>query len=197
MEKQLIISVGREYGSGGHYIATKLAEKFCLPLYDRNLLDEIAIKKNVNAENLAKYDEIPRKVLFSRTVRGFNSSPEENIAMMQFDFLREKAQAGESFVVVGRCSEYILREYDCLIPIFILGDYDYKLKRIQTVRNFSEKEAASAIKRHDRRRKAYHNFYCDIRWGDSRAYDICINSSRLGEDKTAELLETYIKEKTK
>lgn len=191
MGKQVIISISREYGSGGHEIARHIAEKFNLPMYDHNLLDEIAAGKNVDAGKLAKYDELPKQFM-TRTVRGFTNSPEENIAQLQFDFLREKAKSGESFVIVGRCSETILKEYEGLIPIFVMGDYDHKLERVMERRNFSAKEAALAINRHDKKRKAYHNRYCDIKWGDSRNYDICINSSRLGIDGTVEALADYI-----
>ena len=191
MGKQVIISISREYGSGGHEIARHIAEKFNLPMYDHNLLDEIAAGKNVDAGKLAKYDELPKQFM-TRTVRGFTNSPEENIAQLQFDFLREKAKSGESFVIVGRCSETILKEYEGLIPIFVMGDYDHKLERVMERRNFSANEAALAINRHDKKRKAYHNRYCDIKWGDSRNYDICINSSRLGIDGTVEALADYI-----
>lgn len=191
MGKQVIISISREYGSGGHEIARHIAEKFNLPMYDHNLLDEIAAGKNVDAGKMAKYDELP-KAFMTRTVRGFTNSPEENIAQLQFDFLRKKAASGESFVVVGRCSETILKDYEGLIPIFIMGDYDHKLERVMERREFSAKEAALAINRHDKKRKAYHNRYCDIKWGDSRNYDICINSSRLGIEGTVEALSDYI-----
>ena len=105
MGKQLIISVGREFGSGGHEIAEMLAKKFDLKLYDKNLLQNIAQEKEVDAQNIEKYDEVPRNMLFSRTVKGYSNSMEENVAQMQFDYLKRKAKEGESFVVVGRCSE--------------------------------------------------------------------------------------------
>lgn len=110
MEKQLIISVGREYGSGGHEIAEKLSGHYGIQLFDHNLLDEIAAKKNLNMEHLKGLDERRKNPLSSRTVRGFSSSPEENLLYLQFDFLRDKADSGESFVIVGRCSETILTE---------------------------------------------------------------------------------------
>jgi cytidylate kinase len=195
MSDQLIISVSREFGSGGHVIAEKLAEKFGLPVYDRNLLREIALEKDVDAENLEKYDEIPKKYFFSRKVNGYSNSPEENIANMQFDFLRRKADEGESFVVVGRCAESVLTDYDCMIPIFVLADMDWRIQRTMEVDLLSAKDAESKILRYDRKRKEYHNYYCSGKWGDSRNYDITINSGRLGIEKTAELLETYIQEK--
>lgn len=195
MAEQLIISISREYGSGGHVIAEGLAKRFNLPLYDRNLLDHISAEKNGNIEELRKYEERPRKFLSSRTVKGYCNSPEEIIANMQFDFIKKKADSGESFVVVGRCSETILKPYKGLISIFVIADMDFKNKHVQEVRGMSKKEAQAAINRHDLSRKYYHNRYCDIKWGDSRNYDICINSGRLGLERTTDLLESYIRER--
>lgn len=196
MSEQMIIAVGREYGSGGHEIAKMLAERFGISFYDRNMLDEIASEKNVDVESLHKYDERPKLAIFSRTVRGYSNSPEEIIAQFQFDYIKKKAESGESFVVVGRCAEHVLSKYKGLIKIFILGDEDEKNKRIQAVRGVSESEAASIMKRHDRNRKAYHNHYCPQKWGDSRGYDISINSSKLGLEKTVELLTDFINFRT-
>lgn len=194
MEKQLIISIGREFGSGGHEIAQNLAERFKLPLYDFNLLREIADSKNVNAANLEKYDEVPKKG-FSRTVRGHNSSPYINIAYMQFDFLKKKAAEGESFVVVGRCSEEVLKEYEGLITIFVLGDMDKKIERIKRIHNLSDEAAEDLIVRQNRKRKQYHNYFCESKWGDSRNYELSINSSKLGEEATTDMIEDYIRKR--
>ena len=103
MSKQLIISIGREYGSGGHEIAMKIAEKYGLPLYDHSILDQIAKDRGLDVKVLEEYDEKKRNMFLTRTVRGMTNSPEHSVANLQFDFLRDKAAAGESFVVVGRC----------------------------------------------------------------------------------------------
>ena len=141
MEKQLIISLGREFGSGGHVIAEKLADNYGIALYDKNILQDIAEEKVVNEKTLRQYDERPRNPLLSRTVRGFTNSPEENIARMQFDFIRERADAGESFVIVGRCAESVLRGRSHLITIFVMGDMDQKILRTMETENLSEEEA--------------------------------------------------------
>lgn len=193
LEKQIIITIGREYGSGGHEIGRKLAERLHMSFYDRNILDEIAYGKNVDAEKLAKYDEVPKTMFLSKTVRGFSNSPEENIAQMQFEYIREKAASGESFVIVGRCADYILKDSEALLSVFITGDYESKLERVMERRNFSAKQAAVTIDRHDKNRKAYHNHYCTTKWGDSRNYDMCINSNILGIDGTVDLLENFVK----
>lgn len=195
MSKQVIISVGREYGSGGHAIALALSQKLGIPLYDHNLLTEIAKEKNMDPKELEKYDELPKNYFLSRKVKGYSNSPHEVIANMQFDFLRKKAESGKSFVVVGRCSEAILSEYPGLITIFVLADMESKIERIEKIRHFSKEEAIAACTRHDKKRKAYHNYYCNGKWGDSRNYDISINSSKLGVDCTADYLESYIRQR--
>ena len=96
---QLIISIGREFGSGFLEIADKLAKHYVMPLYDHNLLDKIAEERNLNSEELKSYDEVQDGV-FHRRVRGMSSSMTEHVAQLQFDYLKEKANAGESFVVV-------------------------------------------------------------------------------------------------
>ena len=192
MSEQLIITVGREFGSGGHVIAETLAKKFHLPLYDSNLLRKIATDKEISHEELEKYDEIPKNRLFSRTIRGYSNSPEENIANMQFKYLRERAELGESFVVVGRCSETILKGYPGVITVFVLADKACKIKRIMDIKGISEIEADIMLNYQDKQRKTYHNYYCNIKWGDSRNYDISVNSSRLGIEGTADMLESYI-----
>lgn len=191
-KKQLIISVGREFGSGGHLIAEKLAKKFGLPLYDYNLLQEIADEKELDGAVLQHYDELPKNKLFSRRVKGYSNSPQENIAMMQFNYLREKASNGESFVIVGRCAEEILKEYKGLVTIFVLGDMEHKIERISKLHNLSADKAKKLILSTNKKRKAYHNYYCKTTWGDSRNYELSINSSKLGIDATTEFIAEYI-----
>lgn len=192
MGKQLIISIGREFGSGGHEIAGILAKYFDIRLYDKNILQNIANERDLDVDTMEKYDETPRNLLFSRKVKGLSNSAEENIANLQFDYLRKKAKAGESFVVVGRCAETILRDHECMISFFILGDWSCKVDRITRLYDMYPEEAESLILKEDRKRKGYHNYYCKGKWGDSRNYDLSVNSSKLGEEETAKMLIDYI-----
>ncbi len=192
MGKQLIITVGREFGSGGHIIAAKLAEHFGIQFLDSNILAEVAKKSNTSEEYLKKYDESARNLFFSRTVNGFSNSPEEIIAQMQFDYIKHKADAGESFVVIGRCADYILRENPALVRVFVLGDTEAKIKRTAEREGISEEKAKIRMEQADKRRKYFHNTHSENKWGDSRSYDITVNSSKLGLDSTAELLIKYI-----
>lgn len=192
MNNQLIVSISREFASGGRAIAKMLAERLGIAYYDRNLLDEIAKEKLGDVNKLRKFDEVPRMFL-RRTVRGMSSSPEENVAQIQFDYLTKIAESGEPFVVVGRCADEVLSEYKGLVKIFVLADESVKIDRICESRECNRDEARGIMLRHDRSRKAYHNYYCDIKWGDSRGYDITVNSSRVGIEKTADLLESFIR----
>ncbi len=192
MSNQLIISIGREFGSGGHEIAQKLADQYNLPLYDHNLLEEIARARNIDSKDLEEFDEIKKNKLLSRTVRGLSNSPEQNIAFLQFEYLKRKADAGESFVVVGRCSESLLSQYNGFISIFILGDTEKKVKRIMNLYHLSEPKAKKLAREKDRIRKQYHNSYCSRKWGDSKNYNISINSSKLSIDETVKILSLYI-----
>ena len=192
MGKQLIITVGREFGSGGHIIAVKLAEHFGIQLLDSNILAEVAKKSNASEEYLKKYDESARNLFFSRTVNGFSNSPEEIIAQMQFDYIKQKSDSGESFVVIGRCADYILRENPALVRVFVLGDTEAKIKRTAEREEISEEKAKIRMEQADKRRKYFHNTHSENKWGDSRSYDITVNSSKLGLASTAELLIKYI-----
>lgn len=192
MDKQLIISVGREFGSGGHEIAQRLSLIYDIPMYDHNLLNEVAAEKNLDSNDLREYDESKRNKLFSRTIKGLNSSPEYNVANLQFDYIKEKAKKGESFVIVGRCSETILKEYKGLVSLFILGDPDVKTERIMDLYNMSMSEAKDFMREKDYKRKCYHNSHSEGKWGDSRNYDLSINSSKLGIDESVRIITEYI-----
>ena len=190
--KQLIIAVGREFGSAGHVIAEKLAEHFGLPYYDKNLLKEVLEDKGVQDSEVHQYDEKHKRLGFYRAIRGMDSSPEAVIANMQFDFLKKKADQGESFVIVGRCAESVLKDYPALVSIFVLADKENKVKRIAEYHNLSLEEADALRMEMDAKRKKYHNQYCEGKWGDSRNYEISINDSKIGIEKATEILIDYI-----
>ncbi|MCI6756830.1 MAG: cytidylate kinase-like family protein [Lachnospiraceae bacterium] len=189
---QMILSVGREFGSGGHEIAEALASHYGIPLYDRNLIFQIAKENGLESEDLARYDERPRNVFLSRTVNGYSSSMQENLAHIEFDYYRKKAESGESFVIVGRCSETKLKDMKGLISIFVLGDTAAKISRVKEIYLLNDNDALKLMKRRDQQRKNYHNYYCEGKWGDSRNYDLSINSSKLGVEGTTACLIHYI-----
>ena len=152
----------------------------------------MADSHNVNPEELEIFDEMKHNKFLYRTVKGMSSSPADNVAMMQFNFLREKAEKGESFVVVGRCSETILKDYEGLISIFIIGDMDQKIARVARLYGKSDKEAERFIKEKDRKRKKYHDSHCKTKWSEPHVYDLSLNSSTLGVEGSVEFLSSYI-----
>lgn len=193
MEKQVIVAISREYGSGGHDIGEKIAESFGLHFYDKNILEEIAKEKNLPVEELKKYDESPKRPIESRRVGKFSNSFEDVVAEIQFDYLREKADAGESFVVVGRCGGKKLLDFDCFMSFFIHADLPFRVQRIMESNHLDETGAMAAIRRMDRKRLQYFNRHSGIKWGDAVNYDMTINTSRIGVQQSGELLADYIR----
>lgn len=188
MSNQIIFSIGREFGSGGHEIAQKLSEKMGIQLVDRKLVEEICTIHGEDRKILEKYDEHERNLFLSRTIGDYNNSIADHIAKRQFDYMKNLAESGESFVIVGRCSDYILRANPNLVTVFITGEVPQKLGRVEQIYKLSEKEALNKMKRHDKTRSSYHDYYSDTKWGIASTYDIVLNSSRFGIDKCVDLL---------
>ncbi len=193
MQNQLIIALGREFGSGGHEVGRLLSQRFGLPLLEENMLRQIAEAKGLDSSAVERYDEMPKNRILYRTVNGFSNAPGDAVANMQFEYLRERAQAGDSFLVVGRCAEEVLKAYKGLISIFVLADTEFKVKRTMAHGDISREEAVALMEHRDRARKTYHNQYCKGKWGDSRSYHLTINSAKLGIAGTADILEQYIR----
>lgn len=194
MGKQIIISVGREFGSGGHEIAEGLAKHYNIPLFDKEIFEHIEENESISAEVAQFFDEKPVSPIFYPVMMdGSNLPLEQAVANHIFNFIRIKGdKEKQSFVIVGRCAEYVLRDNPNMISVFVLGDRETKCQRVMKKYDLDEKAALNLMRKEDKMRKTYHNFYADGKWGDSRSYDICINSSTLGVDKTLETLITYI-----
>ena len=192
MKKQIIITVGRESGSGGHAIAKKLADMMGIACYDKKKLVEGTAKiSGMNRNYVRKLDEKPAGFPFSGRIGAFEESPESNVARMTFEYIRSIADSGESCVIVGRCADSVLRNNPNTLRIFIVGNTEDKNKRLSNIRQISEEEADEERRETDRIRRAYHNFYSETKWGDSRAYDLIINSSCLGIQGTAEYIKQF------
>jgi cytidylate kinase len=154
-----------------------IAETLQITLYGKNILEEAIWLNSNNEKVINKADEKSKNVFLSRRVGTFSNSIEENVAESVFDFLRKKADGGESFVVVGRCADFVLRDNPNVLRIFVTGDFSERVKRISETRGISESKAGDIIRKTDKQRKTYHNYFCDTKWGDSRHYDLLINSS--------------------
>ena len=192
MNKQIIVAIGREHGSGGHYIADLIARELGVKLYDKVSIEKEITSGGYSEELVSEMDEKPVNFFASRRIGRFSNSLEVNVAEKTFAMLRSKAAEGESFVVIGRCGEQVLENNPNCISIFICGDPQFKLNRVMNKLGLNAEQAIEEIRNVDRSRKNYHNYYCDTKWGDARGYDLTVKSNVLGCEKTAEMLIGYI-----
>lgn len=192
MGNQIIFSIGREFGSGGHEIAQKLSDKLGIQLIDRKLVEGVCTAHGEDVKILEKYDEHERNLFLSRTIGDQNNSIADHIAKKQFDYMKKLAESGESFVIVGRCSDYKLRDNPNLVSVFITGEQPNKLERVERIYGLSEKDALNKMKRHDKTRSSYHNYYTETKWGRASTYDIVLNSSRFGIDRCVNMLAAIV-----
>ena len=189
---QIIITIGREYGSLGHLIADKAGKKLGLPVLDKALLHKMSETHGFDRRFIKDYDEKKRNPFTSRSINGHTNSIEDVLAEMVFKYERDLADTGESFIIVGRCAEEVLKDRPGLIRVFITGDYDTKLTHLVKDRGFTEREAADLMKKMDNKRRSYHNYHSSTKWGEASGYDLVINSSELGIDNSAELICKYV-----
>lgn len=194
MKEQIIVAIGREHGSGGHYIAELLSKALGIKLYDKKTIEAAIVDQGYSQELISQKDERPVNFFASRRIGKFSNSIEVNVAERTFQMLRTKAAQGESFVVLGRCGEQVLKDNPNCISIFICGNPQFKLSRIMEKLGLDAEAAIEEIKTVDRSRKNYHNYYCDTKWGDARGYDMTVKSDVLGCEKTAEMLTGYIRD---
>jgi len=210
MSKQPIIVIGRQFGSGGHEIGRLLAEKLGYPLYDKEILAQAAKSSGLAEELLKEIDEKPNKsFLYSLSVGlgvpasyHLYGSDDTSIATgdkvftWQSKAIRELAEKGPG-IFVGRCADYILKDHPDLISVFIYAPTEARVKRIREVRVLVEQPAREMIAKTDKSRANYYNYYTDRAWGEPENYDLCIDSSKLGLEGTAELLAAYVAQRTK
>jgi cytidylate kinase len=192
MKNQIIITVGRESGSGGHAIAKKLADAMGIACYDKKkLVEGTAEISGMNKNYVKKLDEKPAGFPFSGRIGAFEESPESNVARMTFEYIRKIADSGESCVIVGRCADSVLCKNPNVLRVFIVGNVEDKNRRLAGIQQISLEEADEERRQTDKVRRTYHNFYSDTKWGDSRAYDLIINSSKLGIQGTVEIIRSF------
>lgn len=192
MDKQVIIAISREFCSEGSDVGQKLAERLGIQYYDRNLLDEFADQNDVSSAELHKYDEKPKHKFMSRTVRGYSNNPMENIMEIQSALIKSKAVDEDSFVIVGRCADEILKDFDCLITVFISSDREVRIKHTMEKFKVSRREAEKLLIRHDKYRRSYHDHFSNKKWGEAATYDLCVNASKLGVEATVNALVAYV-----
>lgn len=199
MAKKLIITIARQYGSGGREIGEHIAEKLGIPLYDKQIISDAAAKGNLNEEVLKQTDETATNSLLYTLAMGSNivgttmhfgyKMPlNDKLFILQSDVIKEYAKAG-SCVVIGRCSDYVLRDESNILRIFIYGDLDHRKARVaERHPELKSSQIIDAINKTDKRRSTYYNFYTGNKWGKYDNFDIAINSSTLGITGTANMI---------
>ena len=192
MSKQCVVSISHKYGCGGHEIGEKLSKKLSMEFVDKEILEKVAEDTNMTYEAVAKLDEKPHRKFINRSVKGYSNTPEQNIADLQFAFMKSKAIKDESFVVMGHCGDYIFKEICPCVTIFITGNKADRIKKVCERDNKTALEALRFIEKQDKKIGAYHDYYCPTKWNNADSYDICVNSSVLGIDETVDFLYNYI-----
>ena len=191
MEK-IIINVGRQFGSGGKLVAQELGNKLGIPVYDNELITKAAESSGFSPDVFKVKDEkrnlFPVSSFFATPFgSGKNFLNGENLFMIQSSVIREIGEK-ESAVIVGRCADYILRDCNWTLDIFITAPREVRIGRISERMNLSREKALELIEKTDRKRETYYNYYTFGNWGVASNYDLCVDSSILGIEGTADYI---------
>ena len=197
-----IVTISREFGSGGREIGKRLADKLNVPFYDKKLLEMASKESGIARELFVKNDEsYTNSFLYSLVMGTYPVSPDgrlnpelplnHKIFLAQFETIKKLAEKGPC-VIVGRCADYVLKEEPNVIDFFISGNMYDKKKRILERYDIEKPKVEEFIRKTDKRRASYYNYYTDMKWGDARNFDLCINSSKSGIEGAVDLMLAYI-----
>ena len=197
-----ILTISRQYGSGGREIGKKLAESWGIPFYDNELITRAAKESGFaeiafetaesRANNSLLYSIARGTATFGNQEIGYsNLSLDDRIYLAQADVIRQCAAEGPC-VIVGRCADYILRKLDNLVNIFVYADLPFRAERAVKIDGMSPDRIEENILKIDKRRANYHNFHTGEKWGKIENYSLCVNSGKVGIDKAVEVIRTYV-----
>ena len=191
-----IITISREFGSGGRFIGEEVAKKLGIAYYDKNIISQIAENSGLSPEYIQENAELsPKKGLFAYAFSGRDitgKSVEDMVYEAQRNIILELAEK-EPCVIIGRNADYILKDRDDVLNVFIHGDMPEKIQRITGLYNVEEKEAVKMMADTDKRRRTNYNFYTDQNWGKASNYTLCLNSSQLGYDRCEMIIMECVK----
>ena len=203
MQKSLIITIGRQFGSGGHEIGEKLAKKLGIKFYDKELIKLIAKQSGLCEKVLESYDEKPTNSLLYSIVMDIYPSVmytgptiDQQIYQANYDTIRRLAD-GEPCVIVGRCADYILRDHPELVSVFVHANSDFRAARIAEEYKLPDAKVRDLLVKTDKKRASYYNFQSETQWGAASSYNLCIESSEVGIDGAVDLIMDYINYKKK
>lgn len=204
MEKKIIISIGRQFGAGGRRVGQALAERLGIAYYDKELILEAAKEYGFAPEFFEQNDEKSASFtgdvlqwmesLVTGGMSAKNYLSQDALFEMQASAIRKIAEE-KSCVIVGRCSDYVLRDNPNCISVFLHSTDEDRAQRIQERSNISREEALTKMRTQDKKRAAYYNFYSSKTWGDSATYDLSINVSALGVEKCVDLIIHYLSQR--
>ncbi len=198
----MVITIGRQYGSGGREIGRRLASRLEIPYYDKELLAEASKDSGICEELFENNDEKPTRSFLYSLVTGIQThgTPSSmymdmplnhRIFLAQFDTIRRIAGSGPC-VVVGRCADYVLRDLDHVVNVFLKADMEHRKERAME-RGADLGRAEEIVRRHDKERAAYYNYYATTTWGDVNNYDLCLDTGRIGYDGAVEMIIEYVR----
>ena len=191
-----IITISREFGSGGRFIGEEVAKKLGIAYYDKSIIGQIAEKSGLSQEYIQESAELaPKKGLLAYALAGRDitgRSVEDLVYEVQRKVILELAEK-EPCVIIGRNADYILKDRDDVLNVFIHGDMPEKIQRISHLHNVDEKEAAKMMADTDKRRMTNYNFYTEQKWGKASNYTLCLNSSQLGYDRCEAMIIECVK----
>jgi cytidylate kinase len=197
--KKTIITIGRQFGRGGHEIGATIAHDLGIKLYDKEMLKRAAKESGLCEELFETHDEKPTYSFLYSLVMDHYSMASHNgmpinhqLFLEQYNTIKKLAEE-DSCVLIGRCADYALADNPDSIHIFIYADLDARASRIARIYDMTLAQAKDIIKKTDKKRASYYNYYTNKIWGDAKSYDLCIDSSKLGIGGTAKAIEDYIK----
>ncbi|MCQ4726009.1 cytidylate kinase-like family protein [Anaerotignum faecicola] len=195
---KIIITIGRQYGSGGKEIGEKIAKELGIPFYDKELLTAAAKKSGICEEMFESHDEKPTSsFLYSLVVGSYASGQtpmNHKLFLAQFDAIKEIASQG-SCVILGRCADYALEDDPDVINVFIHADKETRIKRAVKYYNVEEGKAEDVINKTDKQRASYYNFYSGKKWGNTGSYDLSVNSGFIGIDNTVKTIIDFVEKR--
>lgn len=207
LNNHFVISIGREFGSGGKYIGQELAKRLNIQCYDNELLAKVSEDYNIDMAMLEKVDEKQKSsfwygfatnYVFSNNNELSPVSADDNLFLKQAKVIEDLYNSVESCVIIGRCSDYILKDNQNVIKVFIYSsDMDFKVNRKTKFENLNTTIAKKKIKEIDKQRAEYYKHFTNQNWGDKNNYDLCIDTSKLGVIQTIDILENYIRKRVK
>ncbi len=200
MERNLIITISRQYGSGGRIIGKKLAEQLEIPFYDNELINLAAEKTGLSKECFKDAESVSTSNLLlslstlTPTVDTYGLPLNEKIFLVQSQVIKEVADQG-SCVIVGRSADYVLSENPNCINVFIYADLEDRVKRAVELYGLDAKNAKNAVIKTDKKRAGYYNYFTGKKWGRLENYDLAINTSKITLDDVVEILKLYVEKR--